>query len=132
MTGWTGALGSGGDHTRGIVLMMLAWSLFPIMDAISKAISDDYQVAHIIWARFFFQSLAGLLLLAAFGRLGALRTGALRLQLLRSAGFLAHTVFFISAIVFIPLAEGIALLFIGPMIVTALSAAVLNVGRLLL
>jgi drug/metabolite transporter (DMT)-like permease len=79
-----------------------------------------------VWTRFFFQSLAGLLLLAALDRLGALRTGAPRLQLLRSAGFLAHTVLFISAIVFIPLAEGIALLFIGPMIVTALSATILG------
>lgn len=126
MTDRTGVPGAGRGHTRGIVLMMLAWSLFPVMDAISKAISDDYQVAQIVWARFFFQSLAGLLLLAAVGRLGAFRTNAPRLQLLRSAGFLAHTVLFISAIVFIPLAEGIALLFIGPMIVTALSAAMLG------
>jgi drug/metabolite transporter (DMT)-like permease len=124
MTDRKGAMGGG--HTLGIVLMMVAWSLFPVMDAISKAISDDYLVPQIVWARFLFQSLAGLLLLAALGRLGALRTNAPRLQLLRSGVFLAHTLLFISAIVFIPLAEGIALLFVGPMIVTALSAMVLG------
>ncbi len=124
MTGRKGAPGHG--HARGIVLMMLAWSLFPVMDAISKVISDDYLVPHIVWSRFFFQSLAGILLLAALGRLGALKTNAPRLQFLRSAGFLAHTLLFIWAIVFIPLAEAIALLFIGPMVVTALSAMVLG------
>ena len=113
-------------HMRGIVLMMLAWSLFPVMDAISKDISDTYHVLHIVWIRLAFQFLASLVLLAALGRLDALRTGAPRLQILRSVGFLAHTVFFIWAIVFIPLAEGITLLFIGPMIVTALSAMVLG------
>ena len=126
MTPETALPGDRRGRTRGIVLMMLAWSLFPVMDAIAKAISDDYQVLHIVWARFAFQSLVGLLLLAALGRLGALKTGAPGLQFLRSAGFLAHTVLFIWAIVFIPLAEAIALLFIGPMIVTGLSAALLG------
>ncbi|MBT5413415.1 MAG: DMT family transporter [Rhodospirillaceae bacterium] len=118
--------GQARDHARGIVLMMLAWSLFPVMDAVSKYISDDYHVLQIVWARFLFQALATLVLLLALGRRRALRTNALRLQILRSGGFLAHTLLFITAIVFIPLAEGIALLFIGPMVVVALSALLLR------
>ncbi|MDA0703649.1 MAG: DMT family transporter [Proteobacteria bacterium] len=111
---------------RSIVLMMLAWSLFPVMDAISKYISDEYHVLHIVWARLAFQALATVILLLALGRLDALRSAAPRLQLLRSGGFLAHTVLFVSAIVFVPLAESIALLFVGPMLVVALSAALLR------
>ncbi len=42
MTGRKGAPGHG--HARGIVLMMLAWSLFPVMDAISKAIEKAKRV----------------------------------------------------------------------------------------
>lgn len=117
---------AGHGHGRGIVLMMLAWSLFPVMDAVSKYISDDYHVLQIVWVRFAFQTLATVILLLALGRTGALRSAAPRLQVLRSAGFLAHTILFITAIVFIPLAEGIALLFIGPMLVVALSALVLG------
>ena len=56
----------GHGHARGIVLMMLAWSLFPVMDAISKVISDDYLVPHIVWSRFFFQSLAGIITAAVW------------------------------------------------------------------
>jgi drug/metabolite transporter (DMT)-like permease len=120
------ALDRPGRPGRGIVLMMLAWSLFPVMDAVSKYISDDYHVLHIVWSRFLFQALATLVLVLALGRPQVFRTGALRLQLLRSGGFLAHTILFVTAIVFIPLAESIALLFVGPMFVVALSALLLR------
>jgi drug/metabolite transporter (DMT)-like permease len=49
-----------------------------------------------------------------------------RLQLGRSLGFAVHTVLFIAAITFLPLADAIALLFVGPLMVTALSSPLLG------
>jgi drug/metabolite transporter (DMT)-like permease len=56
----------------------------------------------------------------------ALTTRFRTLQLGRSLGFAVHTVLFIAAITFLPLADAIALLFVGPLMVTALSAPLLG------
>lgn len=56
----------------------------------------------------------------------ALRTRHRKLQFARSLGFGVHTALFLVAITFLPLADAIAVLFVGPLLVTALSAPLLG------
>ncbi|MFN0044592.1 MAG: DMT family transporter [Alphaproteobacteria bacterium] len=105
---------------------MLAWSIFPSLDAISKFLADGYNVYFVLWARFAAQLLVGVLIVLPRGLIGTARTPFLSQQLLRSGGFTAHTVIFILGILTLPLAEGSALLFTGPIMLAALSVPLLN------
>jgi drug/metabolite transporter (DMT)-like permease len=102
---------SAATHTplRGILLMLLAVFLFVIMDATGKALTADYNIWQISWARYLFH----LAILPVFFRrqpvTAVLRTSRLKLQLLRSALMLGSTVFFFAAVSYIPLAEATAI-----------------------
>ena len=111
---------------RGIALTLLAWSVFPILDAISKFLAADYHVFFVMWGRFSGQFLFAVLLVLPRGLARTAKTPFLRLQLLRSAGFAAHTVIYIFAILLLPLADASALLFTGPLMLAALSGPLLK------
>jgi drug/metabolite transporter (DMT)-like permease len=111
---------------RGILLMLLAVFLFVIMDASGKALTADYSIWQISWARYLFH----LAILPVFFRrqsfTSVLRTSRLKLQLLRSALMLGSTVFFFAAVSYIPLAEATAIGFVSPLMVAAFSVPLLG------
>ncbi|HEX6092828.1 MAG TPA: DMT family transporter [Dongiaceae bacterium] len=111
---------------RGILLMLLAVFLFVIMDATGKALTADYNIWQISWARYLFH----LAILPVFFRrqpvTTVLRTSRLKLQLLRSALMLGSTVFFFAAVSYIPLAEATAIGFVSPLLVAAFSVPLLG------
>lgn len=119
---------SAATHTplRGILLMLLAVFLFVIMDATGKALTADYSIWQISWARYMFH----LAILPLFFRrqsvTSVLRTSRLKLQLLRSALMLGSTVFFFAAVSYIPLAEATAIGFVSPLMVAAFSVPLLG------
>ena len=109
-----------------ILLLVTAMSVVPLMDGIAKYLTATYPVSQIVWARYFFHLVILLpLVLWHHGRHGLIpqKPGV---QVLRSAFLLLSTIFFFAAIALIPLADAIALIFVSPLIVTALSPLVLG------
>lgn len=109
-----------------MLLILIAVSLLPMMDAIAKELGQHYPVLQITWGRYVFTLLAilpGLLwrypgLLLAVPRPG--------LQLLRGLAQVAATFLFFLTLTYLPLADTVALAFLYPLIVTALSPFVLG------
>ncbi len=107
-----------------MVLMILAMLMLPGIDVIAKWVSASIGAGQVTWTRFLFQTMfmfplvinlpgkpfaSGVLVHAARGSLIALAT-----------------LFFFSAIKFLPLADAIAIFFVEPMIVTLLAAVFLK------
>jgi drug/metabolite transporter (DMT)-like permease len=110
----------------GVLLLVIAMSVVPIMDGFAKYLSAFYPVPQIVWARYFFHLLILLPLVLWWHGWRGLVPRRPRLQLLRSSFLLCSTVLFFGAIALIPLADAIALVFISPLIVTACSPLVLG------
>ena len=105
----------------GILLMLGAMSVVPFMDAIAKYLSAHIPILQLVWARYFFHFC--LIFPVALLRYGPRRLVPARplLQLVRGGLLLASTVLFFAAIARMPLADALALIFVSPLIVTALS-----------
>ena len=114
------------DTRRGMVLAATFSLLIIGMDALVKHAAALYPVAMVVWARYTFH-LASTPLFGMRGGLGALvRTRQLGLQILRSVCMLGATAFFFSSLALIPLADAIAIGFVGPFIVVALARPILG------
>jgi drug/metabolite transporter (DMT)-like permease len=114
-----------GGARRGILWMLLATLFFVSMDALAKHLSQSYPVPQVVWARYVFHVLLLALLLGGRVR-GVLRTRRLGLQLLRSVFLLGATGLFFTALSFIPLADASAIMFVAPILVTALALPLLG------
>ena len=120
-----------GDPSRrqtltGILMMVLAESLFSVSDATAKHLSADFHVVQILWTRYMVQ-MALVLSLAPWVGLGRIvRTERPLLQLSRSALVLAAALCFVSAIRFIPLTDAYSVIFVAPLMVPALSIPILG------
>lgn len=110
----------------GIGLMLASVALLPIMDGFAKSMSGSFAVAQLVWARFLFQSLLIVPLAMATSPRALLRPSRPWLQVGRGVGILLGTFLFFGAIRTMPIADALALLFIAPLIVTALSPLVLG------
>jgi len=110
----------------GILLMLGAMSVVPFMDAIAKQLSGHLPVLQLVWARYFFHFC--LIFPVVMLRYGPRRMVPPRplLQLLRGGLLLASTILFFAAIAEMPLADALALIFVSPLLVTALSPWVLG------
>lgn len=120
------------DHAAnpitGIVLLVSAVSIFPVLDSIAKSLAPHYPVVQITWARYFFQTVALLAFFFVFLRrpLSVLRTRRMRLQVLRGVIMIASNLLFISGLKYLPLADATAILFVSPLLVAALSMPLLG------
>lgn len=118
--------GAGDRPLLGILLMLGAMSVVPFMDAIAKYMSAELPVLQLVWARYFFHfCLIFPVVLLRYGPRRMIPPRPL-LQLLRGGLLLASTVLFFAAIAEMPLADALALVFVSPLIVTALSPWVLG------
>lgn len=117
---------AGDNPVRGILLMIAAMMVVPFMDAIAKHLSDSYALSQIVWSRFFFHfAILAPIVLCRY-RLEAMRPRQPVLQIVRGGFLLVTTVFFFAAISVMPIANALALLFVSPMVVTALSPFLLG------
>jgi len=110
----------------GIALILGAGFVFTIMDASAKYLAGKMPVAEVAWGRYLFATLFLPLILYRHGGLSTIRSRRLGLQLLRSFFLLCSTVIFWLAVKFIPLADGTAISFVGPLMLTALSVPFLK------
>ncbi len=110
----------------GILLMLAATTLQPMQDTIMKILGGAVPPVQVAWARMFFQMLITLPFVLIGPGVAGLLPKPYGLQILRGLFIGCTNVAFVSAIVVMPLADAIALVFIAPLIVTALSALVLG------
>jgi drug/metabolite transporter (DMT)-like permease len=105
--------------------MLLATVLFVSLDTVAKHLTSHYPVEQVVWARFTFHIVFVVLLLGPRG-LGAVRSKRPGLQLIRSMFMLGANAFFFFALQSIALVTASAIVFVGPLIVTALSVPLLG------
>lgn len=112
--------------TLGIALMLAAQVIMPLNDALAKYLVAFLPVMQIAWARFFFNALW--LLPIALARHGAkvLQVKQPKMQILRGLVIVSANVCFVSGVRYVPLADALAIVFVAPLAVAALSAKFLD------
>ncbi len=110
----------------GILLIVATVCLFPISDSIAKLLTADLAIVQIVWGKLFFHTIIVAPLLLARGGVALLRSRHLPLQIGRSLLLLFSMLIFVTALAFVPLAQAIAVLYVSPIFVTALSVPLLG------
>ena len=105
----------------GVLWMLGAFTVLPIIDSIAKILLEYYPVLQVVWARMFFHLavMAPVMLIGVERRRWWPRQA--KLQFLRSGFMILVTILFFAALRTMPLVDAIALVFIAPLVVTALS-----------
>lgn len=119
------------DRSRildGILLMATAFAIVPVMDTAAKLLAQGYHPLQIAWGRYLFQSIFTSVLILGIGRksFSILQTRRPRLHITRTFFGWVSNLPFITALIFIPLADAFAAVLVGPLIVTALSVPLLG------
>jgi len=109
-----------------VFMIVGAVACFSVLDGVIKSLSVRHPVPLLVWARWGFQVLAMLLWLAPKMGAGMLRTRHLRMQLLRGVLLVGSSLFFMTALSHLPLADATALNYTTPTIVIVLAIVFLN------
>jgi EamA-like transporter family len=110
----------------GILMAMFAFAMFTGMDAAIKLLAGRYHVLQVMWLNSLFALLAVVMMAALRGRTRLLWPRHWRLQLIRwSVSYLA-TIDIFWSYPRLALADAYAILFTTPLLITALSAAILG------
>ncbi|MCG8543970.1 MAG: DMT family transporter [Alphaproteobacteria bacterium] len=111
---------------RGILLLVAGGFVLTVSDTVTKWLTAGYPVGQIMAVRAAFTLIPIAIFVWHAGGFSALRINDFRLQSLRAGCAVGSAFFFVSGLVFLPLAESIALAFSGPLFVTALATPVLG------
>ncbi|SHJ79759.1 Threonine/homoserine efflux transporter RhtA [Bradyrhizobium lablabi] len=106
---------------RGIALILASTVFLGTSDVTAKYLSATLPSIEIAWIRFLVFGLIMVPAMLPHSPLYAMRTERLGLQLMRGAALLGSSLFFISGLRFLPIAEASATGFVSPLFVTALS-----------
>jgi drug/metabolite transporter (DMT)-like permease len=106
---------------RGIALILASTVFLGLSDVTAKYLSASLPSIEIAWIRFLVFALIMAPAMVPGSPIFALRTPRPALQLLRGAALLGSSLFFISGLRFLPIAEASATGFVSPLFVTALS-----------
>jgi drug/metabolite transporter (DMT)-like permease len=106
--------------------MLVALAFFSCSDAASKLMTAALPAVEVAWLRFCVFTLLMLGTAVITRRVYALRSRRSSLQILRALGVLGSSIFFITGLSFLPMAEATAISFASPMIVTALSIPIIG------
>lgn len=110
------------DHPfKGIALILLSTVFLGTSDVTAKYLSATLPSIEIAWIRFLSFALIMLPAMLPGSPLFALRTDRVGLHLMRGCALLFSSLFFISGLRFLPIAEASATGFVAPLFVTALS-----------
>lgn len=109
----------------GIVWMLLTMMLFVALDAVAKALVATYPVMQVVWARYFFHAVLLIVLLGP--RLPrVIRTRRLGLQVVRALFLVVTSLLFFASLATLKLVEASTIMFLSPILVTALSVPILG------
>jgi len=111
---------------KGIALILLSTLFLGTSDVTSKYLSATLPSVEITWIRFLVFTLIMVPSMVPGSPLFSLPTGRLGLQLVRGAALLGSSLFFISGLRYLPMAEASATSFVSPLFVTALSIVFLG------
>ena len=108
----------------GIFFMLSAMAILPGIDVIAKHLGQaGIPILQIVWARL---ALGALITLPFAAKAGPLRPDRPPLHLFRALFLMAATFLFFSALKFLPIADALAIFFVQPLVLTALSPLVLG------
>ena len=111
---------------RGIALILASTVFLGASDVTAKYLSATLPSIEIAWIRFLVFSLIMVPAMLPGSPLFALRTKRPGLQAMRGVALLSSSLFFISGLRFLPIAEASATGFVAPLFVTALSIVFLS------
>ncbi|MEQ8815083.1 MAG: DMT family transporter [Thalassobaculum sp.] len=114
------------DASLGIGLLVLAELVFATMDTVAKYLSQEMPVGMVVWGRYAFNFAFLLPFLLRRRPSEVLRVHRLGLVLFRGVQLLTATTCFFTAIRYIPLADAVAIGFVAPLFVVALSVPLLG------
>lgn len=109
----------------GVFWMLVTAFFFVCVHATGKVLVDRYPLVQVVWGRYIFHLILALIILAPH-LAKFIRSGNLRLQILRSAFMLGSTTFFFAGVQFLPLTEANAINFLTPVLVVILAQPVLG------
>jgi drug/metabolite transporter (DMT)-like permease len=111
---------------RGIALILMSTVFLGASDVTAKYLSATLPSIEIAWLRFLVFALIMCPAMLPGSPVYALRSNLRGLQLMRGVALLASSLFFISGLRFLPIAEASATGFVAPLFVTALSIVFLG------
>jgi drug/metabolite transporter (DMT)-like permease len=115
----------GRSNLQAIGLICLAGLLFVVMNAMVKGLTYEHNSVMIIWARYFFHVLTVLVIFP--GKIvDVLRVRRVGMQLGRSILLLLSTIFNFTALIYMPLGDVAAIIFMAPIIVAVLAVLILR------
>lgn len=114
------------SHLSAILMVVAAMSIVAFQDAAVKYLAQHMPAAQVTWARYFFHLAISLPLALRAVPLRALKPRHLPLQLLRGCLLVSSSFMFVLGVKHVPLADMLALIMSAPLIVTALSPALLG------
>jgi len=110
----------------GILMVVIAFTIMPGMDSVAKYLGGHLNLVQVTWGRYFFHFLfLAPFVLYRYG-VSALKPEQFFLQVVRGGFLLAATLFFFGAIVLMPLADTLAIVFVSPFLVTLMSPLLLG------
>jgi drug/metabolite transporter (DMT)-like permease len=112
---------------KGIVLILLAMAVLPFIDVCAKFLGQQQMpVPQMVWARFFFGALFTLPFALRVGRASALKPINPVFNSARALFLISGTACFFLALKTLPIADTLAIYFVQPILITALSPFVLG------
>ncbi|MEP1207297.1 MAG: DMT family transporter [Rhizobiaceae bacterium] len=116
-----------GDHiVRGVIFMILGMAVLNAMDAVSKLLTVEFSGIQVAWARYTFHFVPLVLFMGPTRLWRLMRTNNPGAQILRSTSLAVSAVFIILAFGLMPLADAIAVSFVAPLMIVALSSRFLG------
>ncbi len=107
--------------------MLIAMAVLPLIDVFAKYLGQQgVPVIQLVWARFFFGAMLTLPFALQVEGLKAFTPSHPFMQFARAALLILGTAFFFWALAYLPIADTLAIYFIQPILVTALSPFILG------
>src|SRR3990170_6132417 len=117
---------AGNPQLRGIALIVCAFGMFALMDAIAKYLSRWYPVPGIVWMRYAVNLALLVAFLAARGELRLVRSARPAIQTLRGLLLGAATWLFFTSLQAMPLADMAAVFHVMPLLLAVLAVPMLG------
>ena len=109
-----------------IFLTVLGGGALAVMDAISKELTNYFEVSQVLWSRYFFHAAIVIAYLLSFQPRSVFKSNKPKLQIQRSFLLFGATVAMYTSLKYLPLADAAAVQFFSPVLVTILSSLFLG------